>query len=178
MNIFVLDRDPVMAAKYHCDKHLKMILESAQMLSTCIRHLGVNDDVLYQKFNPKHPCNLWLMESRENVKWLLTMCDQLGQENFTRNGKHHKSMSIVKHAEKYLDVFPNKPFTPFKLAMFPQFMTDDPIHSYRLFYAGAKYKFAKWKTTPPAWWDEYRAFVKSHNLEVENDKDDGVKVHA
>ena len=28
MNIFVLDRDPELAAKYHCDKHVcKMILE-------------------------------------------------------------------------------------------------------------------------------------------------------
>ena len=35
MNIFVLDEDPVKAAEYHCNKHVvKMILESAQMLST------------------------------------------------------------------------------------------------------------------------------------------------
>jgi hypothetical protein len=33
--------------------HLKMILESGQMLSTCIRHLGIDDSNLYKKFNPK-----------------------------------------------------------------------------------------------------------------------------
>lgn len=176
MNIFVIDSDPINAARFHCDKHLKMILESAQMLSTCIRHLGVDDDLLYKKFNPKHPCNLWLMESRENVKWLLTMCRQLGQENVIRNGKQHKSMMVVNYSEKYINVFPDKPFTKFKLAMFPQFMTEDIVHSYRLFYASAKFRFAKWKTSQPYWWDEYRALVKARGLEVVNDKNDGVKI--
>ena len=37
MNIFVLDKDPKKAAKYHCDKHcVKMILEAGQML--CVAH--------------------------------------------------------------------------------------------------------------------------------------------
>lgn len=35
MNIFILDKDPVKAAQLQCDAHVsKMILESAQMLST------------------------------------------------------------------------------------------------------------------------------------------------
>ena len=40
MNIFVLDKDPIVAAKMACDKHIvKMILESAQMLCTAKRVL-------------------------------------------------------------------------------------------------------------------------------------------
>ena len=40
MNIFYLDKDPVVAAQMMCDKHVvKMILESAQMLSTAHRVL-------------------------------------------------------------------------------------------------------------------------------------------
>jgi hypothetical protein len=175
MNIFVLDKDPIQAAKYHCDKHLKMILESAQMLSTCVRHLGVEDANLYKKFNPKHPCNLWLMESRENVKWLIDMATQLGNENVIRRNKQHKSMSIVSHAKKYVDLFPNKPFTQFKLAMFPQFMTSDPVHSYRLFYAGSKFRFATWKNGQPPWWDAYREHVVKFGYIIDNDKNDGVK---
>ncbi len=176
MNIFVLDKDPIQAAKFHCDKHLKMILESGQMLSTCIRHLGVEDNNLYKKFNPKHRCNLWLMESRENVKWLISMCEQLGQENVKRRNKIHKSMSVINHAKQYIDLFPNTPMTPFKLAMFPQFMTNDAIHSYRLFYAGSKYRFCNWSSPAeiPDWWNEYRSYVKKNGLEVINDKNDGV----
>ena len=40
MNIFYLDKDPVVAAQMSCDKHVvKMILESAQMLCTAKRVL-------------------------------------------------------------------------------------------------------------------------------------------
>lgn len=40
MNIFALDRDPFIAASYHCDKHVvKMIVEYAQLLSTAHRQL-------------------------------------------------------------------------------------------------------------------------------------------
>ena len=44
MNIFYLDEKPMTAARMHCDKHVvKMILESAQMLSTAHRILDGND---------------------------------------------------------------------------------------------------------------------------------------
>ena len=40
MNIFVLDKNPTIAAQMLCDKHVpKMIVESAQMLSTAHRLL-------------------------------------------------------------------------------------------------------------------------------------------
>ena len=40
MNIFFLDKNPILAAKYHSDAHvIKMILESAQLLSTAHRVL-------------------------------------------------------------------------------------------------------------------------------------------
>ncbi len=38
MNIFFLDNEPARAAQYHCDKHVvKMIVETAQILSTVVR---------------------------------------------------------------------------------------------------------------------------------------------
>ena len=41
MNIFFLDRNPEVCAVYHNDKHVvKMIVELAQMLSTCHRLLN------------------------------------------------------------------------------------------------------------------------------------------
>ena len=40
MNLFILDEDPTKAAQLQCDKHVvKMIIESAQMLSTAHRML-------------------------------------------------------------------------------------------------------------------------------------------
>ena len=52
MNIFVLDRDPIQAAKYMCDKHVvKMILESCQLLSTAHRVL---DGTKIEAITPKN----------------------------------------------------------------------------------------------------------------------------
>ena len=40
MNIFYLDKDPKIAARLHCDKHVvKMIIEYAQLMSTAHRML-------------------------------------------------------------------------------------------------------------------------------------------
>jgi hypothetical protein len=74
MNIFILDEDPAVAASYHCDQHLnKMILESAQMLSSAVFSL-VPYDVLhklkppiYKPSYPRHPCNIWLTRVGANT---------------------------------------------------------------------------------------------------------------
>ena len=50
MNIFALHQHPVVAAKQHCDKHVvKMILETAQLLSTAHRMLD-GDETRYTFF--------------------------------------------------------------------------------------------------------------------------------
>jgi len=44
MNIFFLSEEPNEAAKMACDRHsIKMILESAQMLSTGLRQHGYDE---------------------------------------------------------------------------------------------------------------------------------------
>ena len=67
MNIFHLHKDPEICASYHCDKHVvKMILETAQMLSTAYRrNFGDNDD-LYKTAYPKHPMTIWVGDSGAN----------------------------------------------------------------------------------------------------------------
>ena len=48
MNIFILDKNPIKAAREHCDKHVvKMIVESGQMLSTAHRLLDGKEAVTF-----------------------------------------------------------------------------------------------------------------------------------
>ena len=68
MNIFYIDKDPVIAAQMMCDKHVvKMILESAQMLSTA--HRVLDGDVyanligLYKTAHKNHPSTCLLYTS-------------------------------------------------------------------------------------------------------------------
>ena len=57
MNIFFLHKDPSRAAKAQCDKHVvKMILETAQMLSTGAHKFKyVNAPGIYKPAYEKHP---------------------------------------------------------------------------------------------------------------------------
>lgn len=177
MNIFRLDNDPQLAAEMAIDKHIvKMPVETAQLLHTALRQHGVSHDWLYKPFNPKHPSCLWVTESRFNFKWLVGHGKALCAEYTRRYGKVHKCQSLIEKAGELAGCIQDIPSTPMRLAMPDQFRTDDAVHSYRLYYAGAKFRFAKWKTSVPYWWDEYRNLVIQNNLEIVNDKNDGVKV--
>ena len=71
MNIFVLHKDPKIAAQMACDKHvIKMILETAQMLCTAARTKGAWAP--YKQTHKKHPCTLWAAATKANWVWLTT----------------------------------------------------------------------------------------------------------
>ena len=96
MNIFVLDYDIKKCARYHCDKHVvKMILESAQMLSATVRLNGVNQG--YAITHKNHPCSKWARESISNWKWLRKLASELNREykfRFERKN-NHKSYDLI-----------------------------------------------------------------------------------
>lgn len=172
INIFVLDNDPKTAAKMQCDKHVggKMIVESAQMLSTAHRMLDgkvekrpsktgkrmVNywvhpsmDDVLYKAVHFNHPCTVWTRESKSNYEWLYIHFIALCQEYTYRYQKIHKTerdLSLVLESTPL--TIPDTALTPFKLAMgaAPECInTNDPVGSYRKFYRTKKDRFEmKW----------------------------------
>jgi len=107
MNIFVLDPDPIVAASYHCDQHLhKMILESAQMLSTAARARGFTqiESWLYQSAYQNHPCTKWAADSNHHMHWVCTLATEL--DSLRSNGTH-SSMDVIHAVKDYLeDEFP------------------------------------------------------------------------
>lgn len=90
VNIFFTDKNPQLAAQNLCDQHvIKMILESAQMLSTTYRELygelAVQDKgktvrklplpmeaILYKSTHVNHPMNVWLRNDPANYAWLVS----------------------------------------------------------------------------------------------------------
>jgi hypothetical protein len=147
MNIFILDKNPLRAARYHCDKHVsKMILESAQMLSTIL-------DGPYRPTHANHPCTRWIAESQANAEWVVTLAWNLNGEWRERyNHAHdHKSWLVIKSMEDAIGKLPAKRRTPFVLAMPDEFKTDDPVESYRAYYKSKE--FARWAYgAQPRWW--------------------------
>lgn len=147
MNIFVLDTDPKLAAQYHCDKHVvKMILESAQMLSTAV---GQG----YKPTHTTHPCTLWVKASRSNAEWLIELATHLNVEwqNRYRHTNNHKSYIVIASISEYISKLPQLGLTPFAQAMPIEYQQEDPVDAYRAYYK-TKRDIATWKNGKPYWW--------------------------
>lgn len=157
INIFILDNDPILAARYHNDKHcVKLILEHTQMLSTAIRvHSNNSIDGIYKIAHLNHPCSKWVRQTRENFKWLCIMTEELFAEYTRRYGKEHKSYSIFKICENNSHLIPDGPMTNYAQAMPNEYKNPDAVTAYRNYYMGAKRSFAKWEklNNTPAWWN-------------------------
>jgi len=145
MNIFVLDNDPVNAAKYLCDKHVcKMLLESAQVLCTVFHLKGSNAQ--YRATHVKHPCVLWTMASKGNFDWLVEHARGIAIEKRFRYGTKHASEDVVElcaNASSNL-TFERTSMTPFVQAMPETYKDVDAVKAYRAYYVGEKIRFAKW----------------------------------
>lgn len=170
MNIFILDLDPKMAAKYHCDKHVnKMIIEHLQMMSIALDHYGYppakkKDGNYYStRAYKNHPCTKWVKESSANFLWLFTMTRDLCIEFERRYGKFHAGQTSLVNLVKdgvisdlmEQNVYPHLGHTSPAQAM-PSFCKNpNPVVAYRNYYNYTKWEFASWKRTgenPPEWW--------------------------
>jgi len=150
MNIFVLDEDPIIAAQMHCDKHcVKMILETAQLLSTAVRLHGVDYGYLITHRN--HPCSIWCRTNRENFEWLKQLGMGLCNEYTFRYNKVHKSEPIIVNMPS--DCINNGARTSFVLAMPDEYkVLNNAVQSYQNYYRGAKKDILVYThREPPEW---------------------------
>ena len=178
MNIFILDKNPIIAAQMQCDKHVvKMIVESAQMLSTAHRmldgyvekrpsksgkriigywvHPNKNyEATLYKAVHHSHPCTIWTRTNKSNYLWLFRLWKNLSMEYTLRYGRFHASWTKL---NMYLG-FPPKNISEGDLTEQPQCMPDhckdeeDVVEAYRNYYIKEKSSFAKWKfASTPDW---------------------------
>lgn len=177
MNIFQLDKDPVLCAEYHLDKHVvKMILEYSQLLSTSHRLLDgkqseslsktgrrtttwrLDDDrdsILYKATHNNHPSAIWARKSSGNYTWLQTLLASLSEQYFIRYGKRHKCErdGLIARLESLPNNIPIAAQSPILLAMPDEYKIDkDPIECYREYYRNGKLHLHSWKVVgAPAW---------------------------
>lgn len=157
MNIFYLDRNPKIAAEMHCDKHVvKMILESAQMLSTAHRILDgdkpADDSGLYKITHKNHPCSIWVRANSSNYRWLFDLYESLLIEYAFRYDKHHASNRLVSALRAApINITHGKLVDP-PMCMPDHCKTDDTVLSYQNYYLIEKSYFANWKRRAvPSW---------------------------
>lgn len=122
MNIFVVDYNPILAARQLNDRHtIKMCLEGCQILTSVMYRYGVT--CTYKPTHRNHPCTLWAGNSKQYMKEYV--CP---------------------------DGIPNIGLTPFAQAMPDQYRNEDAVTAYRDYYHGEKASFSTWKTNKPHWW--------------------------
>lgn len=152
MNIFVLDINIKTCARYHCDRHVvKMILESAQMLSTVCRLSGI--DAGYGITHANHPCSKWARESLSNWRWLRALAAELNTEYRRRYGRNidHKSMAVIESLPE--PAMPDIGLTPFAQAMPDDCKGGNAVRAYRKYYRRHKRHIATWRATAkPKWY--------------------------
>lgn len=114
MNIFVIHEDTWICAQALDDLRLnKMIIETAQLLSTAMREMGHVGDDVYKSTHRNHPCAVWVRASSENYRWTLLYMSDLVEERQRRTGKNHKSYSIYNTLCGGTKMMPQGPRTPF-----------------------------------------------------------------
>lgn len=176
MNIFYIHTDPKMCAQWAVDSHcVKMILESAQLLSTAHRVLDGTmyidassgrkikrwrlddhrDIELYSATHINHPSAVWARESNNNYNWLYCYLYEHCKEYTYRYGKVHKVES-----SGLLETLATPPYnipiyykTQPPSAMDPKYIiSEDAVVNYRNYYKVGKAHLHKWKNRqPPAW---------------------------
>ena len=172
MNIFVLDQDPVKAARaMDCVRVPKMVTESAQMMASALRRHGATDEDMpltksgtpYKGGYHRHPCTVWAGDSRANFEWLSHHALGLLSEYTKRFGKTHACHEPIQDMRLLANLVPSMTscnsyikLTPFALAMPDEYKDDDPVVAYRAYYmskidspGGVHYRH----TNPPEWWE-------------------------
>ena len=161
------------------DKHVvKMILESAQLLSTAHRILDgieiegksqtgrkarrwilpdARDSVMYTATHINHPSAVWCRTSIENYSWLVEHFYALMNEYIHRYGKVHKCNGeiayMLQSPPKNLDKWN---WTPMPSCMDKEYIiSEDSCTNYRNYYMIGKSKLHKWTKRPqPEWINE------------------------
>ena len=176
MNIFYVDTDPNTAAQCLVDKHVvKMILESAQLLSTAHRVLDgeiiegksstgrkktywvlpdARESVMYAATHINHPSAVWCRQSVENYLWLVEHFFALMNEYMHRYKRVHKCNGEISF------MLQSPPFnlkeydaTPMPSCMAEEYIiSKEPLKNYRNYYKIGKLKLHTWTNRQPPEW--------------------------
>ena len=177
MNMFYLSTRPKECAEWSVNSHcVKMILESAQLLSTAHRVLDgvqyidassgrkikrwrLDDDregILYSATHVNHPSAVWARQSNNNYNWLWCYLYEHCKEYTRRYGKVHKieQDGLLERLKTPPNNIPVGHFFQPPSAMDAKYIiSEDARVNYRNYYKIGKAHLHKWKSPalPPAW---------------------------
>lgn len=175
MNIFYLDPNPRNCAQMHADKHVvKMILETAQLLSTAHRVIDGSpfitknaigskltryvltderENLLYKSTHVNHPSAIWVRQSVQHYNWLYQLFHELIIEYKHRYGKVHASSKLLEILSKPPHNLVDNGFIGPTPAMDAHFIVaNDPLLSYRNYYKIGKSDLLQYTKRDKPYW--------------------------
>ena len=178
MNIFVLDRDPKLAAQYACDSHTgKMVMECLQMLRAYVNTVAPEPVFYTQKTNKpvtgfkNHCCTTWIGESKAHYDWLVQLCKHLNQEwrlryNHRRDHGAMADLPLIGSTLEGLNPWPTTEHLSWAIAVgglfdgtrIPYSDTEKAVDLYRQFYIIDKSDKAAWAFLDIPYWWPYQQF--------------------
>ena len=182
MNIFATDESPQKSAQFlDGRRRIKMILESAQMISFALWRLKCSQqDEIFRDANAEyykgngfayrlHPCTMWTHKSSDNFQWVLDHGIEMCRLYNKTYNKQHACAYMLYNARKYAKDFPDIGLTPFvNCTELKSILYDDlsTIEKYRIMmvikWLERDQSSPVWYPYPaPDWYDE----VKTHYLE-------------
>ena len=191
MNIFYVNSDPEVAARSMVDRHVvKMILETAQLLSTAHRVIdgeeyvgqtqtgrkakrwrlsGNADAIMYAATHINHPSAVWVRENSANYNWLYDHLLALGREYTHRYGRTHltidKLKDILEDAPENIEQ--SNVMTKMPSCMDKQYIVSaDPIINYRNYYNYGKTDLLRWSNRPPPQWIDGTVIVTDGKKQI------------
>lgn len=180
MNLFILDKDPQIAATYYNDSHVrKIILEATIMMGYAYYY--ARDDILKEellKFEPlpwlfttkgglrhlNHPMSKWVRNSISNFLWTLDHTQALCEE-YSYRKYHLATHAYTYHIDWIRNHVPKQNFSSINTSLtdwprcFGDFKyviptTDDIVADYRKYYILANKHLAKWtRREIPSWYN-------------------------
>lgn len=169
MNIFALDRDPKVSARYYGNVHLsKIFLEITQMLANCFMDFDLElapkteSGTVRKKSHFNHPVSIWMRKSKSNMLWAIEHALALEQERLYRGFNPHKSLKFLSWVIANCDksIVPEGRQTDFAVAIsndkictsHPDFNKSDSVGKYRLYYSIDKRYMLKYtRREMPSW---------------------------
>jgi len=131
----------------HTDKHVvKMVLETAQILSTVHAAHGSDLPGLYRPTHAAHPCVRWAGACRAHYAWAARLGLALAAEYTYRYEKRHACTDLLERlATNFPSSMPRAPWVDPPQCMPEEYRDSDAVSGYRRYYAGAKVAAATWK---------------------------------
>lgn len=154
MNVFVLDYNSQKSAEYHTDKHVvKMITESAQLLSSAYYATDSIEFAPYKLSHAQHPWAIWARKSIDDWYWLAIFGIYLYEEyKYRYYNRIHAGGEAIKGMLEHPPNIDHSSLKPMPLCMPDYCKTSDVVEAYRTYYIKEKSHLFRWTGRDVPFW--------------------------